>query len=157
MSETVIRSLHPTDCTDWTILWAAYQRFYEVDIPAATSALTWERLMDSAEPVHGAIAVDAATGEALGLVHFIEHRSTWVATRSVYLEDLYVAPAARGRGTGRALIGYVADQARQIGAPGIYWLTHQTNATARTLYDSVTGGPSGFLHYQLNLDVKNDQ
>ncbi len=149
-----IRSLHPTDRTDWSWLWSAYQRFYEADIPAATTEVTWRRLLDRAEPVHGALALDAGTGEALGLVHFIEHRSTWVATRSVYLEDLFVIPEARGRGIARALIGHVADHARGLGAPAIHWLTHSTNTTAQALYDSVTGGRSGFIQYQLNLHTK---
>lgn len=152
--QPVIRPLRPADLADWTNLWNAYQRFYEADIPAETTALTWQRLLDPAEPVHGAVAVDPATGDALGFVHFIEHRSTWVATRSVYLEDLYVSPAARGLGLGRRLIAYVAEHARGIGAPAVHWLTHSSNETAQTLYDSMTGGRSGFIQYQLNLDEK---
>ena len=87
-------------------------------------------------------------------MHFIEHRSTWVANRSVYLEDLYVAPEARGLGLGRRLIAHVAGHARAIGAPAVHWLTHADNATAQALYDSLTGGRSGFIQYQLNLDER---
>lgn len=152
--QPVIRPLRPADQTDWMRLWNAYQRFYEVDIPAETTALTWQRLLDPTEPVYGAVAVDPANGDTLGFVHFIEHRSTWVATRSVYLEDLFVSPEARGLGLGRKLIAYVAEQARSIDAPAVHWLTHSSNETAQTLYDSVTGGRSGFIQYQLNLDEK---
>ena len=55
--QPVIRPLRPADQTDWMRLWNAYQRFYEVDIPAETTALTWQRLLDPTEPVHGAVAV----------------------------------------------------------------------------------------------------
>ena len=47
------------------------------------------------------------------------------------LSDLYVDPAVRGGGHGKALIEYVADRARTKGAARLYWNTHETNATAR--------------------------
>jgi len=151
----IIRPLRSADFPEWTALWDAYLRFYEADIPQATTALTWERLMDPAEPVHGAVGVDPASGRLLGFAHFIEHRSTWVATRSVYLEDLFVTAEARGLGVGHRLIDHVAEHARSIGAPHIHWLTHADNVTAQALYDRLTGGRSGFIQYQLTLDEKS--
>jgi GNAT superfamily N-acetyltransferase len=37
-------------------LWRGYQVFYETDIPAAVSAVTWTRLLDTSEPMAGALA-----------------------------------------------------------------------------------------------------
>ena len=59
------------------------------------------------------------------------------ATDSVYLEDLFTAPEARGHGVGRALINAVGDWAAEHGYARVYWHTHETNATARLLYDKV--------------------
>jgi len=53
-----------------------------------------------------------------------------------YLSDLFTTPAARGQGTGRALINHVLAFARSHGLPNVRWLTAEDNTTARTLYDS---------------------
>jgi len=44
----------------------------------------------------------------------------------------------------------VTDAARASGSDKVYWLTAETNATARTLYDRVAER-SGFIHYQIDL------
>jgi GNAT superfamily N-acetyltransferase len=66
------------------------------------------------------------------------------------LEDLFVEPQARGGGTGRALIAAVADAARTRGCERLYWLTHESNATARRLYDVVATN-EGFIRYDIRL------
>ena len=54
-----------------------------------------------------------------------------------YLQDLYTDPSVRGTGAGRALIEGVYAAAEAAGAPTVYWLTQDFNATARRLYDRV--------------------
>ena len=51
-------------------------------------------------------------GAAIGLVHWIVHRSCWTVGDYCYLQDLFVAPGRRGGGIGRRLIDAVADKAR---------------------------------------------
>jgi GNAT superfamily N-acetyltransferase len=63
---------------------------------------------------------------------------------------LFVNEAARGKGVAQALIEQVAQVARARGAPKLYWLTHQTNARARRLYDRVAKH-HGFLRYDYAL------
>lgn len=63
-----IRPITASDHAAWLPLWQTYQRFYQAEIPAETSALTWQRFIDSAEPMHAALAWQG--GEAVGLVHF---------------------------------------------------------------------------------------
>jgi hypothetical protein len=63
-----IRPVTAADHAAWLPLWQTYQRFYQAEIPAETSALTWQRFLDSAEPMHAALAW--RDGEAVGLVHF---------------------------------------------------------------------------------------
>jgi GNAT superfamily N-acetyltransferase len=58
-----------------------------------------------------------------------------------------VAEAARGRGLGRALIEAVYGEARSAGASRVHWLTHETNASARALYDTLADRP-GFIQYR---------
>lgn len=140
-----IRPLLAADHAAWMLLWRGYQAFYETDIPEATSAVTWARLLDPAEPMAGALAWDG--GQAIGLVHHIRHRSCWTIGDYVYLQDLFVAEGGRGLGTGRALIAHVEEVARAAGCSRVHWLTHETNSDAMKLYDKVAQR-SGFVQYR---------
>jgi ribosomal protein S18 acetylase RimI-like enzyme len=55
----------------------------------------------------------------------------------LYLDDLFTAPEVRGRGVGRALIGRLAELAREAGAAKVRWMTAEDNHTAQRLYDDV--------------------
>jgi len=147
MSSTplVIRPLDAADHAAWLPLWQAYQRFYNTELPAATSAVTWQRFLDSAEPMHAALAW--RDGVAVGLVHWIFHRSCWTPGDYCYLQDLYVAEGQRGGGIGRALIGHVRAQAVATGASRVHWLTQETNYPGRQLYDRLAER-SGFIQYR---------
>jgi GNAT superfamily N-acetyltransferase len=82
-------------------------------------------------------------------VHFLEHVSTSAAD-VCYLQDLFTEPRARGQGVARALIAAVVDAARVRGCSRVYWVTHESNTTARRLYDQVAVN-SGFIRYQIPL------
>ena len=86
-------------------------------------------------------------GRLCGIVHYLFHRSCWTIGDYCYLQDLYVAEEARNLGLGRALIAAVEDKARAAGASRVYWLTHETNAVARSLYDKLADR-SGFIQYR---------
>lgn len=143
-----VRPATEADHAAWLPLWRGYQAFYQVDLPAGTTALTWQRLLDPAEPMHAALA--ELDGAVVGLVHTIEHRSCWSPRNSIYLQDLFTAEAARGLGVGRALIEHVCADAARRGAARVHWLTHETNAAAMRLYDRVAER-SGFVQYRRNL------
>ena len=146
MSE--IRPLSAADHAAWLPLWQAYQRFYGVDLPEATTRAAFARMTDAAEPMWGALAFEA--GEAVGLAHYVRHRSTWSEADYCYLNDLFVAESGRGRGIGRALIRHVYDAAGAMGCAKVYWLTHETNADAQRLYAGV-GERTGFIQYRKML------
>ncbi|NBX46873.1 MAG: GNAT family N-acetyltransferase [Chloroflexi bacterium] len=65
------------------------------------------------------------------------------------LQDLYVDPACRGAGAGRALIRAVVDFARDRDANRVIWLTNEDNATARALYDTVAR-TTGLIQYRIS-------
>jgi GNAT superfamily N-acetyltransferase len=147
-SAVTVRAATAADHDAWFPLWRGYQAFYQVDLPAATTATTWQRLLDPAEPMHLALA--ELNGRVVGMVHFIEHRSCWSPLNSVYLQDLFTDASVRGQGVGRALIEHVYAQAKQLGAGKVHWLTHETNTQAMVLYDQVAEKP-GFVQYRKNL------
>lgn len=140
-----IRPISAADFDVWIPLWKGYQAFYQVDIQDAVTRTTWTRMLDPDEPIHAALIYQQ--DRAVGLVHWIFHRSTWTAGDYCYLQDLFVAEKVRGTGLGRHLIEHVYAQARAANASRVYWLTHETNTTARHLYDRVADS-SGFVQYR---------
>lgn len=143
------RPFRETDRPTWDVLWQRYLDFYETSQTQELKDLVWARLLDPAEPMHGLVA--EADGRILGLVHYVFHRATWTATDYCYLEDLFTTPEARGQGAGRALIEAVYAAARAHGATRVYWLTHESNAQARLLYDQVADN-AGFIQYRKVID-----
>ena len=109
------------------------------------TAMTWARFFDAYEPVHALVAEQ--DGKLLGLTHYLYHRSTTAIAPNCYLQDLFTNSAARGKGVGRALINGVYERAKAAGSPRVYWLTHETNHTARQLSDKVADN-SGFIVYR---------
>lgn len=148
MSTVQIRPVTPQDHDLWLPLWQAYLTFYKTELPASVSAVTWQRLLDPSEPTNAALAwVD---GKAVGMVHFIYHRSNWSVANACYLQDLLVAPEQRGTGVGRLLIEHVYATAKANGCDKVHWLTHETNATAIQLYERIAERP-GFIQFRKML------
>lgn len=135
--------LRTSERAGWEQLWREYQQFYAVALPADVTDATWQRLHNG--QVHGLGARDS-TDTLVGIVHFLFHQDTWSTVPACYLQDLYVNPKIRGSGCGRLLIEAVAASAKAAGANHPYWLTHDTNAVARQLYDRM-GKNYGFIQY----------
>lgn len=136
-----IRPLRPDDRHDWQPLWDAYLRFYRAEVDAATTDSAFDRLAGGGDGMYGLVA--EADG-LLGFAHVVTHPSTWSTGVHTYLEDLYLAPPARGSGAGRALIEAVYARA---GDGHVYWHTQEYNSAARSLYDSVAKRTS-FIVYE---------
>jgi GNAT superfamily N-acetyltransferase len=149
----IVRFVTHADYSEWLPLWEGYNRFYgrfdATALPEAITQMTWGRFFDAYEPVHAMVA--EVDGRLVGLVHYLFHRSTITIEPTCYLQDLFTAEAARGKGVGRMLIEAVYAQARLAGVVNVYWRTHASNATARRLYDSVAED-SGFVVYKKKLE-----
>jgi GNAT superfamily N-acetyltransferase len=141
----VIRPVGADERAAWEPLWKGYQAFYEVALSDETTTATWARLHDPAEPMH--ILGAYVERRLAGIVHYLFHRSCWSIGNYCYLQDLFVAEEARKLGIGRALIAAVEREARAAGASRLYWLTQESNANARALYDQVADR-SGFIQYR---------
>jgi GNAT superfamily N-acetyltransferase len=147
MAEGHIRQLAPQDFSDWEPLWQGYLAFYKASLPDETTALTFDRLTSDGEPMGGFLMRDGV-GKAIGMVSWIDHRSCWTPGDYCYLQDLFVAPAGRGKGAGRSLIEAVVSAAKGRGCSRVYWLTHETNTDAMLLYDRIAE-KSGFIQYRM--------
>lgn len=141
-----IRGLRAADEPAWRRLWTAYLDFYETELPEAVYRSTFDRLVaDDPREFHGLLAL--VDDQPIGLAHFLFHRSCWSVSDLCYLQDLYVAPEARGQSLGRALIEAVYAAADAAGHPEVYWQTQHFNAVGRRLYDRV-GQLSDFIVYE---------
>jgi GNAT superfamily N-acetyltransferase len=144
----VIRDPAPDDEGAWRHLWAGYCAFYETDVPEAVTAGTWARMLTPGSPLFGRIA--EWEGEVAGFMISILHEGSWTLLPICYLEDLFVAPDARGHGIGRALIADLLARAKERGWSRLYWHTRAGNAPARRLYDEFAEADD-FLRYRLSL------
>jgi GNAT superfamily N-acetyltransferase len=75
----------------------------------------------------------AVAGYALWFLNY----STWLGQHGIYLEDLYVTPAVRGSGLGRALLAELARICVQRGYTRLEWLVLDWNEPARGFYRSL--------------------
>ncbi|MEW6449595.1 MAG: GNAT family N-acetyltransferase [Pseudomonadota bacterium] len=145
MSKIEIRPLRLDERAVWEPLWKGYLDFYETSVPKETYDTTWARLLDPNEPME--LLGAYVDGKLSGIVHYLYHRSCWTIGNYCYLQDLFVTKEARGHGLGRALIEAVYKAAQEAGASRVHWLTHETNTTARALYDQLATAP-GFIQYR---------
>src|ERR1700722_833692 len=143
---TTIGKLAPSDRDAWEALFRAYMDFYQQVEPPEMFERAWREFQADTR-LHALGA--RRDGTLVGIAHFFAHPST-SGPDVCYLEDLFTAPAARGQGVARALIGAVAEWARASGCCRVYWLTQSSNGTARRLYDKVAEN-QGFLQYVIEL------
>jgi GNAT superfamily N-acetyltransferase len=119
----------------WSRLFTAYRAVAGLpDDPAAVETVwSWIR-----SPAHATGCLLASIGaEAVGLAHLRMFERPVTASTGLWLDDLYVAPSARGRGVARALIEQVRDLAADGGHDVVRWTTRETNDDARRLYDGL--------------------
>jgi GNAT superfamily N-acetyltransferase len=137
-----IAPLREADRTAWEKLARGYKAFYRTELADDRYEETW-RLLIGGERIHGLAA--RIDGRMVGIAHYLFHAQTWSAD-ACYLQDLFTAEDARGRGVANALIEAVAEAARKRGAAKYYWMTKEDNRAARALYDRVARF-KGFVRY----------
>jgi GNAT superfamily N-acetyltransferase len=107
---------------------------------------------------NGTITVLLAGDPPTGFALLRLRPSLWARAEDAYLEELYVVPAQRRQGIGRALLEASIDAARESGANHFELTTGETDTEARALYESRgltnrEGGPDGprMLYYEIDL------
>ena len=142
-----VRAPVESDEAEWRRLWTDYLNFYNTKVPEEVYRTTWQRLHTPGE-FEPKCLLAVVKLRPVGLVHYLYHRSCWAVQNNCYLQDLYVDPEKRGTEIGRVLIEAVRDEAKKLGVTNVYWMTHETNAIARRLYDRVARR-TGFIEYDL--------
>ncbi|GAB3319073.1 GNAT family N-acetyltransferase [Haliea atlantica] len=149
MSQLHIRPVRPTDCP--LILrfirdLAEYERALEE--VEATEAQLQQLLFGDNPKVHGLIC--ESDGEAVGFALYFYNFSSWLGRLGIFLEDLYVDPAHRGKGAGKALLQHLARQAVTEGCGRFEWNVLDWNEPAIRFYESFGARPqSEWVGYRL--------
>jgi GNAT superfamily N-acetyltransferase len=131
-----IRPVAPQDRAGWDDLYQGYADFYRVTQTPAMRDTVWGWLHDPAALQEGLVA-EAPDGTLIGLAHYRPFARPLSATTGGFLDDLFVAPAARGSGAAEALIAELKAIAARRGWSVLRWITAKDNARARALYDRV--------------------
>ncbi len=131
-----IREIKEQDKPRWLELWFGYCTFYEAKVHREVTEETWRRVLNSDRDDMFSLVAEL-DGEVVGFVNCVVHANTWSTKPVCYLEDLFVDPAVRGQGAGRALIEGVFAKAKADDLLRVYWRTHDDNATAQALYDKI--------------------
>jgi GNAT superfamily N-acetyltransferase len=142
-----IRQLGQADFSQWQGLYAGYAAFYQVPQSPEMREKVWSWLMDPAHEVNGLVAEQYGT--LIG-AHYRPYARPLSASTGGFLDDLFVANAARGTGAGRALIAALSDIGRAKGWTVLRWITADSNQTARALYDQM-GTQTPWVTYDIKL------
>lgn len=149
MSELVIRAAQSSDAQcilDFITELAVYERA-EHEVEATLDDIR-ARLFDAHATVHALIAEEA--GEPVGYAVYFLSFSTWLGRHGIFLEDLYITPAARGCGHGRAMLRHLARHAAANGYGRVEWNVLDWNTPAIAFYESIGARPqSEWIGYRL--------
>ena len=123
------------DFDAWARLYAGYAAFYRVEQTEEMRARVWSWIHEPDHEVQGLVA--EVDGVLVGLAHFRPFARPLSASLGGFLDDLFVAPAARGTGAAKALIAAVEAEGRARGWTILRWITAENNYRARGVYDQV--------------------
>lgn len=138
-SNIIIRPARPEDFEDWSRLYHGYARFYKVPMNDTILDTVWSWIMDPAHEIEGLMAfIDTDAAPCSGLAHIRRMPSPLRGTDIGFLDDLFVAPEARGMRIGERLFEAIQELARERGWTKIRWITADDNYRARNLYDRIS-------------------
>jgi len=138
------------DLADLLPLMRGYCDFYEVT-PSDDELLALSRAL-IADPERDGVQLLARDGaEALGFATIYWSWATTIASRIGVMNDLYVAPAARGTGAAELLIHACVEECRRHGAAELTWQTAPDNERAQRVYDRVGAKRSQWVDYSLSV------
>jgi GNAT superfamily N-acetyltransferase len=138
----MIRAALPADVQEILVMvreLAEYERSPEQ--ARATQAQLHEALFGENPSVFALIAEDDTSGDTVGFALWFRNFSTWTGTHGAYLEDLYVRPAARGAGHGKALLAAIAAICVERGYERFEWSVLDWNEPAIRVYRSIGATP----------------
>jgi ribosomal protein S18 acetylase RimI-like enzyme len=131
-----IRPIEARDSERWRELFCDYGTFYKTEFSDDVLDGVWAWLLDPAHPVDGLVATNDE-GVVIGFAMYREHPDTFSAGPTLYLDDLFVDPAARRTGVAGAMLESLRELARAMGISQVRWITGSDNAYAQAAYSRI--------------------
>jgi GNAT superfamily N-acetyltransferase len=128
-----------------------YCEFYEAAPSEAALRELCEALVGDPDNAGIQLLARLSDGTPVGLATLLWTFATLNAGPIGLMNDLYVAPAARGHGIGTALIEACAGESVHHGAIGLEWYTAPTNTRAQAVYDRTGASRSDWVAYSLPM------
>src|SRR6185312_8082595 len=128
----------------------------EYDDPTPGPARLAERIRSLLAGGDTAVLLGGGGPDGVAVLRF--RPAIWSEALECYLAELYVVPAQRGRGLGRALMNAAMELARQTGADYMDLGTSEADVVARALYESLgfsnrEGKPDGPINYYYEREL----
>jgi len=117
---------------------AEYERLTHEAVPDAEALR--KHLAPEAQPRCEALIAEQ-DGQPIGFALYFHNYSTFLTRWGIYLEDIYVKPAYRGKGTGFALLKRVAEIAVERGCRRLDWAVLDWNEPAIAFYRKLGARP----------------
>lgn len=130
----------------------AYCDFYEASPSDEDLLSLFEALIEHPDCEGLQLLARSPAGEPVGFATLYWTWSTTRAGRSGVMEDLFVAPDARGSGVVEALIEQCVAQCRRRGAGPLSWQTAPANARAQRVYDRVGATREQWIDFSLPVE-----
>ena len=134
----------------WDALNQGYRRHYRQPADPRAADAVWVWITDDDGPLEGRVA-RRSDGAVVGLIHFRDVPRPLHGAVGGYVDDMFVAEAARGSGIAEALIEAVTAIGRERGWSDVRWITSDDNYRARGFYDRI-GRRTMMLTYEIRLD-----
>ena len=136
---SLIRPARPADVP---VILSLIRSLADYEKLTAEVTATEARLLASLFPADGGApaaycVLVEADGVPAGFALYFFNYSTFLARPGLYLEDLFVQPAFRGRGLGKALLLHLAKLANQRGCGRMEWTVLDWNQAAIGFYESL--------------------
>jgi GNAT superfamily N-acetyltransferase len=137
----MIRPAKPEDVTE---IHAMVRELADYEKSLSEAKATPEQLHEALFGAHPAVFAHVAeddAGTVVGFALWFRNYSTWTGVHGVYLEDLYVRPAARGQGHGKALLAELARICVERGYGRLDWSVLDWNEPAIAVYRAIGAVP----------------
>jgi GNAT superfamily N-acetyltransferase len=137
----MIRAATPADVPE---IHAMVRELAEYEKALSEAKATEQQLHDALFGPHPAVFAHVAEdegGAVVGFALWFRNFSTWTGTHGIYLEDLFVRPAVRGAGHGKALLTELARVCAERGYARLEWSVLDWNAPSIAFYRSLGAKP----------------
>ena len=155
-----VRPVRDDEFAPWSELFRGYADFYRWELADGQEREIWSWIHEQ-HRIEAFVAVETDTsGHEIGAPIGLAHPRMWDrplrGTRNGYLDDLYVAPAARGTGVVDAIFRELDALARTRGWPVIRWTTAVDNVRAQHVYDRYATRTT-WVTYDMDITVADDR